>query len=287
MRTQKVFNKAVSLMLAVVMMAGIFSAVSPQQAEAAAKVKSFKSTGKSAVTIQDSECYNSKRVQNVHWIKFKAGATGYVTVQITNASKKYSDSYGYITLCNSKKKAIGQSKEYWWTDSSYKLRKVKTYGVKKGQTYYFKVQCASGVKFTATVKSVKKSTANSRKKAKSIAKKKQVTGVMIAGENKADWYKINLTRNQGLKLTFSAKTNGKGAYSGIKFTLYKSNGQVYRSSQGREATAWVSPRYPNNWLKISRYTSSGQMLGIDPGTYYVKVERYDKYSSGYYTLQWQ
>lgn len=287
MRTRKVFNKLASLMLAVVMMVGVFSAVSPQQAEAAAKAKSFKSTGTSSVTIKDSECYNSKGNRNVHWIKFKAGATGYVTIKMKEASKNYSYSAGYITLCNSKKSAIGQKKEYWQTNSSYNLQKTKTYGVKKGKTYYFRVECAAGAKLTATVKAVKKSTANTKAKAKSLAKKKAVTGVMIAGENKADWYKIKLTKSQILKLTYSAKTSGENDYAGIKVSFYKSNGKLFINSGTKRSVDWVSPLNPSSWMRFYRTVNYVQKIGIPAGTYYVKVERYDKYSSGYYSLKWQ
>lgn len=289
MRTRKVFNKVASLMLAVVMMVGIFSAVSPQQAEAAAKVKgSFKSTGKSSVTIKDSECKNKSGKQNEYLIKFRAGVTGYITIKITNASKKFYNSMGTITFCNSKKKAIGQSKEPFLTNSSYNLRKEKTYGVKKGQTYYFKVQCEAGAKFSANVKSVKKSTANSKKKAQNMVKKKKVTGVMIAGENKADWYKIKLTKSQILGLSISGKTNGKDGYSGIKITFYDKNGKIYADTNGNKAVDWVSPLYPNGGWQFYRYNMyTGRRIGIEAGTYYVKIERYNKTSSGYYTLKWQ
>jgi hypothetical protein len=288
MRTRKVFNRVASLMLAVVMMVGIFSAVSPQQAEAAAKTKSFKSTGTSSVTIKDSECYSKSGKRNVHWIKFKAGVTGYVTITMTDASKDYSYSAGYVTFCNSKKGAIGQKKEYWQTNSSYNLRKTKTYGIRKNKTYYFRVECAAGAKLKATVKSVKKSTANTKAKAKSLWKKKQVSGIMVAGESKADWYKIKLTKSQILKLTYSAKTNGENDYAGIKVSFYKSNGKLFMNNgPTNRSVDWVSPLNPSSWMRFYRTVNYSQKIGIPAGTYYVKVERYDKYSSGYYTLKWQ
>lgn len=284
MRSKKVINKVVSLMFAVVMMVGIFSAVSPQQAQAAAKTKSFKSTGKSAVTIKDSECLDSEERIKPHWIKFRAGVTGYITVHVTKASKDFY-SYGYINLCNSKKEVMGEGYDYWDTSCAWNDRKTKTYGVKKGQTYYFRVYCASGAKFSATVKEVKKSTANSIRKAKNIAKKKQVSGVMIAGEKKADWYKIKLTKRQVVKLTYSAKTDSEG----VKISFCSSNGGVYANSHGGLQEDRVNSLYPSRGMRCSTasYANKPGVRWCEPGTYYVKVEPYSKTASGYYTLKWQ
>lgn len=297
MGIQKLLNKAVSLVLAVVMMAGIFSAVSPQQAEAKAKEKAFKSKGTSSVTI------NAYWFEPTEWIKFTAGATGYITVKATALfPPSYYDyvTYGDIVLCNSTKHAIGLNPENLssWGKGGNINREI-TYGVRKGQTYYFKVNFGRPIKLTATVKSVKKSTANSRKEAKGITKNKSVKGVIIAGENKADWYKIKLTKRQILKLTYSAKTNGKRYTgvrgngknncdnSGFRISFYKSNGQPYMISKKQAAVYRASTTRPKGQLSIFRSTTDGKKIGIEPGTYYVKVERYSKTTSGYYTLKWQ
>lgn len=288
MRTRKVFNRVASLMLAVVMMVGIFSAVSPQQAEAATRAKSFKSTGKSAVVIKDSECLNKNGQKNVHWIKFKAGVTGYVTISISVKSSKKRASVGVITLCNKSKKTIGHKNEAWQTNFPYKYGYERTYGVKKGQTYYFKVSCSAGTKLKATVKPVKKSTANSRKWAKNIGKKKTVTGVIIAGEKKADWYKIKLTKKQILKITSATLTNGDDEYAGLKVSFYDSKGKLFFNyGPGKQSVNFLSPLSPRDNAQYCLRNRYGYTFGINPGTYYVKVEGYNKYSSGYYTLKWQ
>lgn len=283
---KKRFNKIVSLVLAAVMMVSIFAVTTPQEVEAASTPQ-FKKTGSSKVTIKDSQCYRVTGKAN--YIKFKAGATGYITVKITGNSSMTSQPSGYLTLCNNKKKTLGTKQELFVTGDSKSWAYTRTYGIQKGKVYYFKVESYGGVKLNATVKAVKKNAATSRAKAKNLSKNKAVNGVLIAGDKKADWYKIKVTKSQKVKISWSAKTNGvtksgNGNASGIKMTFYKSNGKMFTNN----AYDYVSPAYSSTWIQFYRkYTYSSQKLGLEPGTYYIKIEPYTKTSSGYYTLKWK
>lgn len=280
---KQLWKKAVSLMLAAMMVVTAFVIPSSEEVMAASAMQ-FKGTGTSSVTITDDECFSESGTANTHYIKFKAGATGTITVKMSNASSEYAYSYGYLTFCNSKKKVIGRTKEAWSTNYSDSAYYTRTYGVKKGQTYYFAVQSASGVKVSATVKAVKKGKNTSKSKATKLNAGKKATGVIIAGDSKADWYKISVNGNQRVKLSYSAKTNGDVDKNGIKVTFCNSNGKKFLSN----SSDWVSPFTPSSWTKYFRRNSvTGKETGLASGTYYIKVERYNKTSSGSYTLSWK
>ena len=85
MKSRKM-NRILSLLLAMVMVVGVFVVPTPDEVSAATKDKEIKS-GKT-VTIKDSECYKGNSFKT-HYIKFKAPKTGYVTIRMMNASKEY------------------------------------------------------------------------------------------------------------------------------------------------------------------------------------------------------
>lgn len=276
----KLFSRVASFMLAMVMVLSVFAVV---PTEVAAAEKSFKSTGTSSVTLTDDEVWdvNTNSVAP-QYIKFKAKNTGYVTIKMTNASTlDYAN--GYLTFCNSKKKALNAASEKWDTSYDKAAYYTRTFGVKKGQTYYVKIESVYGVKVTATFKKVTKSNNSSKKKAKTLKAKTTAKGVIIAGDKTADWYKIKVTGNKKVKISYTGKTNGDSDYNGIKVSFYDSKGKLYTSN----AYDWVSPFTTSGTSKYYRvYSLSGKQTGVEPGTYYIKVERYNKTSSGYYTLKW-
>lgn len=282
---KKCFHKIVSLVLAAVMMVSVFAVSAPQEVEAAGL--SFKGTGTSKVAIKDIDCYGATSKAN--YIKFTSKVNGYITIKITNNSN-YEDPYGYITFCGGKKKALGVTREYFDTLGSKSYSYTRTYGVKKGATYYFKVESSAGVKINATVKSVKKNAGTKKSNAKTLSKGKTVNGYIVAGSKAADWYKIKLTKKQQLKLIYTAKTNGtlvSGNYvyynkNGIKISLYKSNGKPFTND-----SILVSLANSSNTATYYREDYYGKKYGLDTGTYYIKVERYNNTSSGFYTLKWK
>lgn len=281
----KRFHRVVSFMLAAVMMVSVFSVSVPQKAEAAGLA--LKGSGSSSVTITDDTC--SSVTGDATYIKFKSNVTGYISLKFTSASN-ITEAYGYVTFCGGKKKALGKTQELFDTASAKAYLKNRTYGVKKGATYYIKVESVGGVKVSATVKAVKKSAGTKRSNAKTLAKGKTASGVIVAGSSAADWYKIKLTKKQQLKLIYSAKTNGavaSGKYiyysNGIKFTLYKSDGKPFVSDY--DMANLLNSSGTGTYYLENTYTKAKS--GLNPGTYYIKVERYNNTSSGYYTLKWK
>lgn len=283
MTGKRIFNRIASLALAVVMMFTVIG-VMPADVKAADIEKTITGSGTQTVTITDEECVDLQNyTYNDTWIKFKAKATGYVTVKASNASAVNSYAAGGITLLSASKKVLSEEDEVYntaYTDSSYY---TMTYGVKKGTTYYLRVCAKYGTKITATFKTVKKNAATKKSKAKTIKKNKTVKGVIVAGDKKADWYKIKLTKSQKVKLTYTAKTNGSYSYDGIKVTFCKSNGKNFLSN----SYDCVTRTTPSSWMQFYRKYTSGKTTGLATGTYYVKVEPYKSTSSGYYTLKWK
>lgn len=266
-----------------VMVIGVFVIPTPDEVSAASKDKEIKS-GKT-LKFKDSECVDKSGNAKTHYIKFKAGKTGYVTVRLTNGSSFSNYTAGNITLCNNKKKVIGETNEVWSTkfdDTEYFTRH---YGVKKGQTYYFRVRAGAGFKIKAIMNEVKDQKNHSQKKAKKLDVKKTAKGVIIANDKTADWYKITVPANKRVRITVTAKTNGDNDYNGIKATLMKSNGKAWKNG----AYCYASIMKSSDSCGYLRKDQYGNQYGIadKKGTYYIKVERVNKNSSGYYTVKWQ
>lgn len=289
MKTKKFYQRALSFVLALAMLVTVFSVSSPAEVEAAA-TKSFKSKGSSSVTISDDECYDATGEIATHYIKFKAGETGFLTLKFSNASQLSSSVIGGVRICKSSKQPIGKS-EIWTTGYSQSVNFTRTYGVKKGVTYNFEVFANYGTKINATFKKVKKVNATKRTKAKEIKKGKTMTGVIIAGDKKADWYKIKLKNSKKLKITCNVKTNGlvlgTDGYShdgaGIVFTYYDGKGNVFDKKNPSDI---LTPLYPKQVSTLTLKSSSGATHTLSTGTYYIKVEPYNTSSSGQYTIKW-
>ena len=287
MKTRKtMFHRALSMLLTAAMVVTLFTIAAPAEAQAAGL--SFKGNGKSTVKITDSKCWVSNTKMAVNYIKYKPSVTGTVTLKFDCNSSYSNSSLGYVVFCDKNKKAIGQKDEIWRNDYSGKIYNTTTYGVKKNTTYYFAVRCNAGTKITATTKAVKDSSASSKSKAKTLSKGKKVTGVIAYGDSKADWYKIKLTQSAKLELYYLANTNGTNEKNGFKITFYNKDGKVFSgNNNGKKVSAVskVTRLYPEDGWYIS-LGSGGTKFDLPSGTYYIKVERMSKASSGSYTLKW-
>lgn len=285
---KNILKRVASLALAVVMMFSVLVVIDPQ--EASASEKSIKGSGTQTITITDEELLNEKATTGTidyAYIKFKPSKTGYVTFKMTNASAMTGYTAGYAALCNSNKALISTEDAFTDQQNEYVLNNI-TYGVKKGTTYYLRVELyQAGTTIKAEFKSMSKSKANKKGNAKNLGKGKTAKGIMLANENKADWYKIKLSKSQQLKLSFKVKTNATGKYDGMKFSVYKSNGKLFTS----DAYDYISRYYKDGkggaTYYMTRSNNPSKKLGIPKGTYYVKVERANKTSSGYYELKWK
>ena len=295
MKKRKKYNKIVSFLLLAVMIISIVTIATPQQVKAAGD-KKFKGKGTSTVTITDDEClkpigYKDYVTQNYNYIKFKPGVTGYITIKITsNSNFDPSWCYGSIKFGeNEINHSKGISSSFYALSNHrpfHPYEYTRTYGVRKGKTYYFKVQSYGGIKIKATVTAVKKGTNNSRAKAKTLEKNATVKGIILTDENKVDWYKIKVTEKQKIKLIYNTKTSGfpnhtisPKEHDGIKITFCKSNGKPFSSDNNNYILA--EPGKSSGTSVIS-----GKQTYIRPGIYYIKVERNNEVSSGYYTLKW-
>ncbi|SHO51785.1 hypothetical protein [Anaerocolumna xylanovorans] len=194
--------------------------------------------------------------------KVTISTPGYITVEA--APLNDSTSSVYVALTNSSKKAL--------TDQMYLSSYNKYtayYAVKKG-TYYLVTKSSYDYKLRYTFTAVKESAGNTSKaKAVSIGKGKTIKGLALAEDStsKADWYKVKLTKKQVLSLSVYAKSsdtikfeiipaNDRLILIGSTFRLYQNDGGVYASKDGMSA-----------------------------GTYYIKVTKASKATSGYYTIK--
>ena len=198
-------------------------------------------------------------VEKAHTRYFKVRATsaGYITVQANNLS-------GNVTLMDSsKKKAL--SNAVYVSDYSPKV----TFGVKKG-TYYIKAKNNTNpdgiyqIKYTN--KRIKEKSGKKKSRAVLLKKKRTKKGTIVAGEKRTDWYKFRVTKRKTVRITMKGATNDelkvavyKGGRNIGRGTLYESRGGVKLKSLGK----------------------------LSKGTYYIKVYRGNKKSSGWYSLSWR
>lgn len=114
-----------------------------------------------------------------------------------------------------------------------------------------------------------------------------MTGVIAYGDSKADWYKIKLTKSAKLNLYYLANTNGTNEKNGFKITFYNKDGKVFSGkNNGKKFLLFQKlPDYIQDGWYIS-LANGGTKFDLPSGTYYIKVERMSKASSGSYTLKW-
>lgn len=220
---------------------------------------------------KDSAYYVKKTNQNVTvnssdyseyvYIKYKAPKTGVVVLTAKAGS-------GYITLLKSNRESAYSTEQSY--DVSGTSNKKVSYGVKKGITYYFKVKCYSPTTFNIKTTAVKESSGSKQSKAKTISKKRYKNGTILAGNKTVDWYKFKLSKKSKVRFTFTGNTNDT-----IKFSIYqKRNGKlrlISYSLYGRGTGFKLTPQSDGKWSK---------------GTYWIKVERGNTYSSGNYKIKW-
>lgn len=192
------------------------------------------------------------------YFKVRATSAGYITVQANNLS-------GNVTLMNSsKKKALSNAV----SARDYSPTKV-TFGVKKG-TYYIKAKnndTNDGIyQIKYTNKRIKEKSGKKKSRAVLLKKKRTKKGTIVAGEKRTDWYKFRVTKRKTVRITMKGATNDelkvavyKGGRNIGRGTLYESRGGVKLKSLGK----------------------------LSKGTYYIKVYRGNKKSSGWYSLSWR
>lgn len=189
-----------------------------------------------------------------NYFKFKAAKTGYIEI-------KSSETFDKVTLCNSKKKALSGQ-----TYTKY----APTYGVKKGTTYYVKVESNyntdGGYTLQLTNKGISEKSGAKKAKAVTIKKGKAKKGTIIAGNGQADWYKFRVTSKKKVTVTIKGSTNDR-----LKVAVYQGS----RNMGG--GTFWYSDA-SRSWKSIGK---------LSKGTYYIKICRANAQSSGWYSISWK
>lgn len=190
-----------------------------------------------------------------NYFKFKAAQNGVIKAYGSTNATGYS-----VALYNSKKKALSG-----WTP----LRYNPTYGVKKGQTYYIRVKSSRNsygyYNFKITNPAVKEKSGKNKAKAVTVKRSKAVKGMILAGNGQADWYKFKKTNKKTTKITVKGQTNGA-----FRVTVYRGGKKV--------SSKTFDYRYRGYEFTLYNYPK---------GTYYVKIERANAKSSGYYAMAWK
>lgn len=233
------------------------------------------------VSISDTEAHYVSGKYT--WIKYRAPKNGYITVTANFGSRKYNKSQGYWRLyASNKKTALSESTSNRLSYSvgvgniGSKYARQSIFGVKKGTTYYLRVQAYDGVVISCKFKEVNEKSGKKRSKAPVLKKEKTVTGLILPKDKNKDWYKIKIKKAQNIRVYFDVKTDGK-----FKLTLCSIIGSKLRSGKygyTTKAREIVFKQHNSITNKNSK---------MNAGTYYIKVEPVDKYSSGYYKLRWK
>lgn len=208
---------------------------------------------------EDVYSYNDS--SNIIYHEIKISKTGYINVTAESANNIGSL---YVTLFDSKKKALSNSIYLSNTNGN-----ETCFAVKKG-TYYIGTKCYSDaihLKYTFT--SVSEKSGSSKKKAVTIKAGKTVKGLIQATDStkKYDYYKIKLTKKQKVSLICTAKS-----CESIKFTVIPASSKL---------TIWGDSVLIYDNDKKSWTTQDK----LPTGTYYIKVEKINPNSSGYYSIK--
>lgn len=268
--TKKLFNKVASLALAAIMALSVVCVSVPTEVSAAAP--SFKSTGKSSVTITDEQC--TYLTGNLTWIKFKAKSDGYLKITAKNASAAAPYTAGNWQLYDKTKKNSVSPAHSYNTNQTDSYFYTDVYGVKKNATYYLAVESFAGVKIDASFTKVSDKSGSKKSKALTLKKNKDVTGLIRVGDSKVDdWYKINLSSVKKFTIYLTPYTNDD-----LVLTI---------SGSKLDKTYRYSVKAGNYGYKLDYPFSTSSPTGRISGTVYVKVEPAKKTTSGYYKLKWK
>lgn len=209
-------------------------------------------------TIKAGTAYVGYNNNTTVYKKFTVSSNRLVAIQAYQPDNNYT--YGeYVTVCNSKKKAVS-SKSYTSSTDKY----VKYYGLKKG-TYYVKLS-TSGLYCLSVINSTKGTiAATSKKKAKTI-KSSYKNYIIPASTSKSSGY-FKYTVKKSAKKTLSVQYSGD--YS-VRVTIYK--GKIAVSSFVLYNNSGQSIKYKNSL--------TGKVVKWPKGTFTVKVQKLQKTDSG-------
>jgi hypothetical protein len=232
------------------------------------------STSNSDFTIKNGQTVSYYVSKNIY-VKYKATKTGYIKIK-----GKYI--YDDIALCNSSKKKIATN---YLSDEKNELY----FGVKKGTTYYLKLE-EGEIKFKLTETAISNKSnkpGKSKSKATNLKANTLVKGVIPAGSSQTDWYKIILKKDRS-KITFRYGGKTSGAIN-FKFYVYYGNKKGTKLTEINTAVRDSGTCFTDYNIKDGFTATNALNYGkpyMAKGTYYIRVAREDKTSSGYYYLKW-
>lgn len=268
--TKKLFNKVASLALAAIMVLSVFCVSTPTEVSAADL--SFKSKGKSSVTITDEQCYqlaDTIVTGQPTWVKFKATNDGYLKISATNASSVFAYAVGQWQLYDKNKKNAVSPVITYNTNSTDSLYYSDYYGVKKGVTYYLKVYADGGVKLNASFTKVADKSGSKKSKALTIKSGKTATGLVRVGDSKvSDWYKFSFSSPKKINISITTYVNDT-----LTVTLSGPGVHTTPFNYGSAAQGKKDRIYTDNKVKA--------------GTYYLQIKPAKKTTSGYYKISWK
>lgn len=207
------------------------------------------------------------------WFKVKPSKSGLMKVYLQEYG--YESTYGNVTLYNADKKAVSEKISY-----SSSGNNELCFGVKKGRTYYLKVENfygsstesnAYGVRYT--ISGMTDKAYSSKSKAKVLKRKASSTANLFTASTgtATDWYKINVSAKRKTEIKINASWIESGY---LTVTVYKGSkkvgtGKVYAGN--------------SNTFQITYGTTYGK---ANKGTYYIKVVK-SKKANGKYTIQYK
>lgn len=189
----------------------------------------------------------------ITFLTYTAPYTGYLAVATSHSGAR-------TALCNSSGKLLSRE--------SY-AKQGAVYGVKKGKTYLIRVNSSKNYDgycaFMAKCTKVSEKSGKKKSKAVTIKKKKTKKGTIEAGSSQADWYKFKLTKKKKVIISLKCAANEK-----VIVSVYKGKKRI--SSRAVSGNVKGTIRSVGKWPK---------------GTYYIKLARGTKTSSGYYEVKWK
>lgn len=203
-------------------------------------------------------CAGSIDYKTPTYYKVVVSKEGSLTI---NFESEYS---GYITLCNSKKKAISEEESF--------LDGEVCFAVEKG-TYYYKITNNSDLyRIKSTFATITDNSGTTQKKAKQLTAGKTFKGCLTASDKTStvDYYKITISKSQEVSITLI----GDVSSGSINYEFYGNN--ISGSISGSISTL-------NDDESFSAETWSSTEL--PKGTYYIKLYKDNSKTSGTYSIK--
>lgn len=195
--------------------------------------------------------------------KITISKPGYIKVEAVSLAEYESSTT--VTLLNSKNAKLSDS-VYLSNTGDY----ATYFGVKKG-TYYINGKSSDIYKLRYSFVAITDRGSPTKSKATTILKGKTIKGLVQATDSikKIDWYKVKLTKKQKLGLNIDSKSSDS-----LRFEIIPASKNVI---------LWGSiiTLYDNDGGSYSTKES------MPAGTYYIKVTKTAKTSSGYYTIKFK